>query len=35
MLYSDEPPSNWTSHSRGIQLYGKGALKTGGEPDNP
>jgi len=20
-VYSDEPPSNWTSHSRGIQLY--------------
>ena len=25
-LCSEEPPSNWTSHSRGIQLYGPRAM---------
>lgn len=30
--YSGEPPSNWTSHSHGIQLYERGAKIRGVTP---
>ncbi len=32
--YTGEPPSSWTSHSRGIQLYEQSAMARGVTPQD-